>query len=235
MRCATFNTLADAYTSYGDYSHVDPGLLLPGARIRGIVRLIDSLDIEVMGLQEVEIPLLRALEATGNWQTLWSTKKHAKADGCLMLVKRGIEIGAFRSYEYGDHTGHVAQILNIGSVIFANTHLKWAPTDAPGHIGVAQAGELLERIGSGRAAVIFADCNDEPDGPVRQLIEEAGFTSACGDQATSVVDQVPVALDLLAVRGIAARCITMNYRAENIPNENCPSDHIPLVADLDII
>ena len=234
MRCATFNVLADAYIGYGDYSHVDPGLLLPNARTQGLVQLIDSLDVDVIGLQEAEEALVRGLDETGDWQTFWSPKRRGKLDGCLTLVKRGIEISEFYTHPYDDQSGHIMQAVRIGQVVFANTHIKWAPVDAPQHIGVTQTTELLNQIGPEQPAVIFADCNDRPNGPVRQLVEKAGFINVCGDYPTALVDQEPVALDLLAVRGITARCMTKDYHLTEIPNRDCPSDHIPVVAELEI-
>lgn len=78
MRCASFNVLADAYIGYGDYSHVDPELLVPRARLRGIVQLIHHLRADVIGLQEVEEPLVQALDETGNWQNFGRQKSVVK-------------------------------------------------------------------------------------------------------------------------------------------------------------
>ncbi|MEO6761594.1 MAG: endonuclease/exonuclease/phosphatase family protein [Candidatus Saccharimonadales bacterium] len=234
MRCASFNVLADAYIGYGDYSHVDPSLLLPNARTAGIVQLIDGLGADVVGLQEVEVPLLSALDQADNWQIFWSPKGHDEPDGCLTLVKHNIEVGVFNSYSYSDDSGHVMQTIRIGRVVFANTHLKWAPADSLEHIGVNQAAEMLERIGPNASAVIFADCNDKPNGPVRRLIENAGFMNVNGSEPTAIVNQELVALDLLAVRGISTRCISGNYNLAGIPNKDCPSDHMPILGDIDI-
>lgn len=234
MICATFNVLADAYISYGDYSHVDPSLLLTGARTQSTVELIDSLHADVIGLQEAEEPLKHALEQTGNWRTFWSPKERGKVDGCLTIVRHGIEVSAFDTYPYSDQSGHIMQCVRIGQLVFANTHIKWAPADALQHAGVAQTTELLKHLEPSRATIIFADCNDRPNGPVRQLIEKAGFINVCGDRPTALVNQEPVALDLLAVRGITAKRITQDYSLAEIPNKSCPSDHIPIVAELEL-
>lgn len=234
MRCATFNVLADAYIGYGDYSHVDPELLLPDARIQGLVQLIDSLDVDIIGIQEAEVPLVQSLDETGNWQTLWSPKQGGKPDGCLTLVKHGIEITDFNTHAYDDESGHIMQTVQIGQVVFANTHIKWAPADSPQHIGVGQTTELLQQIRNEQRAVIFTDCNDRPNGPVRQLIEKADFENVCGNEPTALVNQEPVALDLLAVRGLTAKYISNKYNLHGIPNKDCPSDHIPVVAELEI-
>ena len=234
MRCATFNVLADAYIGYGDYSHVDPELLLPNARTNGIIQLINNIGADVIGLQEVERPLLQALDQTGNWQTFWSPKGRDKADGCLTLVRHGIEVGDFNTHHYSDKSGHVMQTLGIGQTVFANTHIKWAPLDSPVHAGVNQTAELLSRLGLKRPAVIFADCNDRPGGPVRRLVEKAGFVNASDDEPTAIVNQELISLDILAVRGIVATHIAKQYHPADIPNKECPSDHIPLVAVLEV-
>lgn len=232
MKCASFNVLADAYIGNGDYSHVNPELLQPLARIDKIINLITDLKVDVIGLQEAEAPLVDALDHMGKWQTFWSPKGRNKPDGCLTLVKPTIEVNAFETRAYTDGSGHIVQTLQIGRVVFANTHIKWAPQDGVNHIGVLQATELIKIVGPEKPAVIFADCNDKPNGPVRALIESAGFANICGDGPTAIVNQELVALDLLAVRGFSAKCSTKRYDLTRIPGSECPSDHIPISADL---
>jgi hypothetical protein len=234
MRCASFNVLADAYISYGDYSHVNPALLLPNARTSGLIKVIDELEAAVIGLQEVETPLLQAIDQTGNWQTFWSPKGRGMADGCLTIVQPGIDISDFDTHHYSDQSGYIAQTLHIGETVFANTHIKWAPLDTPEHAGIKQTTELLSLLESEQSVVLFADCNDRPHGPVRQLIEEAGFAHVNDGEPTVIVNQELVALDLLAVRGVTATRIAKNYRLTDMPNKDCPSDHIPVVADLEV-
>ncbi len=233
MRAATFNVLADAYLGYGDYSHVNPDLLQPGARIDSIVQSIDGLNADIVGLQEADEQLVHALAETGDWQTFWSPKERNKPDGCLTVVRPGLEVRDFETHAYQDGSGHIMQVLRMGRIAFANTHIKWAPLDAPSHIGVGQTTELIDRIASDEAAVIFADSNDRPGGPVRQLIEAAGFNDMYGDMPTAIVNGEAVALDILAVRGIASTRVVKNYNVLTIPNAMLPSDHIPLLANLD--
>ncbi len=233
MRAATFNVLADAYLGYGDYSRVNPDLLKPGARSEGIIRSIGDLNADIVGLQEAEVPLVRALTETGNWQTFWSPKELGKADGCLTIVRPGLEVHDFETHAYQDGSGHIMQILRIGRIAFANTHIKRAPADSHYHVGVSQMTELLDKIAVEKEAVIFADSNDKPNGPVRRLVEDAGFDDMFGDMPTAIVNGEAVALDLLAVRGIASRRVIKNYNVFDIPNKDLPSDHIPLVVELE--
>lgn len=234
MRAATFNVLADAYLGYGDYSHVDPKLLRPGARIDGIIQAIDELQADVVGLQEADRPLVRALTESGKWQTFWSPKEHDKPDGCMTIVRPGLEVRDFDTHAYNDGSGHIMQVLRIGRVAFANTHIKWAPADSLQHAGVDQTIDLLDQIARNEAAVIFADSNDRPGGPVRQLVEAAGFNDLYGEMPTAIVNGQAVALDILAVRGIASTRVHREYDVMKIPDAALPSDHIPLVAELHI-
>ncbi|MGB4768073.1 MAG: endonuclease/exonuclease/phosphatase family protein [Candidatus Saccharimonas sp.] len=236
MRVATFNVLADAYTSYGDYSHVDPELMATGARLGHIVRLVEELDIDVIGLQEVEAPLRDRFERDSKWQLFWTPKTHSKPDGCLTLVKKGIEVVGFESHAYTDNSSHVMQIFRIGKTAFANTHIKWAPNDSVSHAGVIQTTELLARLGGpDDPAVIFADCNDRPGGPVRQLVRDAGFVNVTDTEPTAIVNQQLVALDLLASRGLDAARVAYDFDIAAIPNTECASDHIPLVATIEVV
>ena len=234
LRTATFNVLADAYLEYGDYSQVNPDLLVAGARTAGIVRAIDTLDADVVGLQEVELPLIKALDDTDRWQSFWTPKTGNRPDGCLMLVRNGIDVDDFQSRPYSDGSGHVMQSVRIGRAVFANSHIRWAPEDDPNHAGVFQTNELLAHIGLNQPAVIFGDFNDLPGGPVRKLVETAGFDTIFGDEMTAIVNQRAVSLDILAVRGVKAERIRTAYRAVGIPNEQCPSDHLPLLARVDV-
>lgn len=233
LRCATYNVLADAYLGWGDYSHVPAGLLEPGARLPLLVRLIGELQADVIGLQEAEPVLVAALDATGKWQRpLWSPKTDGEPDGCLMLVRKGITVTNFETHAYRDGSGHIMQSMVIGGVVFANTHILWE-RPSPNHRGVAQTKKLLERLGKG-PAVILADCNDRPGGPIRELVAAAGFTNTCGDKPTAFVNQELAALDLLAVRGVNAEPIETTFRPEGIPSTADPSDHIPVMAYVEI-
>lgn len=204
---------------------------MPGARRSLIVEQINELGADIVGLQETDKDIVLEFEKDESWQTFWTPKKH-KPDGCLTLVSNKIEVSDFKSYKYNDESGHVFQILQIGQVAVINTHIKWATAEDPHHIGVSQTRQLLTTLGKKRPAVILADCNDLPGGPVRALVEKAGFTNVSADMPTAIVNQEPVALDLLAVRGLSATQVTTDYDLMSVPNELCASDHIPLVANI---
>ncbi|MBH1956464.1 hypothetical protein I8H84_02695 [Candidatus Saccharibacteria bacterium] len=234
MRYATFNVLADAYTNYGDYSHVEPELMQPGARLVYLSQQINNLDADVVGLQEADKALVEVFESDEDWQSFWTPKGHNKPDGCLTLIKSGIEVADHKSYAYDDESGHVFQVTQIGEVAVANTHIKWAPVEESPHIGVGQTQQLLDTIGSQNTAVILADCNDRPEGRVQTIVKQAGFTNMNGERPTAIVNGEPAALDLLAVRGLKGTLVAMDYDLHSIPNKVCASDHIPVVADISL-
>lgn len=146
-----------------------------------------------------------------------------------MLVRKGLDVSDFETRLYADATKTVMQALRIGGVLFANTHLRWTPPGDTGEIRSAQATELLHYIGPERPAVIFADTNDRPGGPVRQLLHESGFKNYSGDGPIALVDEEKACLDIIAVRGVEAKTIATNFYPENIPSWDCPSDHIPVM------
>jgi mRNA deadenylase 3'-5' endonuclease subunit Ccr4 len=232
MRFATFNVLADAYTSYGDYSRANPKLMQPGARLVHLSQQINNLDADIVGLQEADESLVEIFEDDNNWQSFWTPKGRNKPDGCLTLVKSTVEVADHESHLYKDVSGHVFQLTRVGGVAIANTHIKWASEDDSHHIGVSQTRELLTALNNQHAAVILADCNGRPGGKVQTMVEKAGFTNLSGERPTAIVNGELVALDLLAIRGLSGALIPMDYDLHSIPSKTCASDHIPLVAEV---
>ena len=232
MRLATFNVLADAYTSYGDYSHATPELMQPGARLDHLSQQINSLGADVIGLQEADKSLVEVFEDDNNWRSFWTPKGRNKPDGCLTLVKSNLEVADHKSHLYNDASGHVFQLTRVGGIAIANTHIKWAPEDDRNHIGVSQTQELLTALNDQQAAVILADCNGRPGGRVQTMVEEAGFTSLSGERPTAIVNGELVAIDLLAIKGLKGMLAPINYDLHANPNELCASDHAPLIAEV---
>lgn len=232
MRLATFNVLADAYISYGDYSHATPELMQPGARIEHLSHQINHLGVDVIGLQEADRSLVEVFEDDKNWQSFWTPKGRNKPDGCLTLVKSNLGISDHESHLYNDGSGHVFQLVRVGGIAIANTHIKWAPEDDRNHIGVGQTKELLAALDDQQAAVILADCNGRPGGRVQTMVEEAGFTSLSGERQTAIVNGELVAIDLLAIKGLKGMLVPTNYDLHAIPNEICASDHAPVIAEV---
>ena len=237
VRVASFNVLAVAYLDHGTYTPEALALLRSDGRIPRLLQYIDSVGADVIGLQEVERPLVVALRETGEWQVYWTAKRRNMPDGCVLLVRKGIDAKSFDVMAYPDGTGHVLQSLRIGGVLFVNTHIIWSPEDATPHFGAGQMYEVIRYFG-GRPGVLLADCNGRPGGRVRTLLDGAGFTNVWGDAPTALVvkngvtEEAPI--DLIAVRGIEAVRVGMLPSVRGIPSPACPSDHRIIVADVSI-
>lgn len=231
MRVGTFNVLADKYIHYGDSLPPDSELQAPGSRIEPLQTLINSLGVDVLALQEVDDVLAKSINRDGAWQTFWRQKDNNKPDGCLTLVHPDITVDSSEMLAFGDKSGHVAQIIQLGGIAVVNTHLKWSPTDDPQHKGLGQVRELLEHLGE-QPAIILADCNDQPGGPVRQRLTEAGFGDLVGKMPTAWVSGEAVSIDMIALRGVAGHLVPTLYSPAK-PNHKVPSDHIPVLADIE--
>ena len=231
MRVGTFNVLADKYLHYGDSLPPDPELQAPGSRTELLKILISSLGVDVLALQEVDDVLAKSINRDGAWQTFWRQKDNNKPDGCLTLVHPDITIDSSEMLAFGDKSGHVAQIIQLGGIAVVNTHLKWSPTDDPQHKGLGQVRELLEHLGE-QPAIILADCNDQPGGPVRRRLTEAGFGDLVGKMPTAWVSGEAVSIDMIALRGAAGYLVPTLYSPAK-PNRQVPSDHIPVLADIE--
>lgn len=231
MRVVSWNVLADLYMlsgKHGNYSYVKPSLRTPSARLPYILGVIDKLQAmgaRLIALQEADTNLLGALRQKGRWQLSWSPDAGSSI-GCLMLTEPGILVEP--CYNWPDQR---AQMVVIGKVGIVNTHIQWAPADEPNHPGVRQTQEILSRLGD-MPAIILTDSNDRPGGPVRALLAKDGFSNTNVETPTAYVNTKPASLDLVAARGVDAKLIDAGYRASAIPNYNCPSDHVPVMADL---
>jgi endonuclease/exonuclease/phosphatase family metal-dependent hydrolase len=231
LRIATWNVLADVHVSKGDYRHVPSRLLKPKQRKRPVRWAVEDLRADVVGLQEVDFGLVSEFACTGGWFPMWTPNKKSREDGCLLLVKLGCRLSSFEPLAFADDSGNVAQKAIVDDLLVVNAHIKWAAEDTSDHIGVAQTAELLEWIGDG-PVVVLADCNSRPGGRVRQMFIDAGFVNVSGDEPTAYINGEHAALDLLATRGVKAQRVPLDFDPTGIPSAACPSDHIPLLAEV---
>jgi endonuclease/exonuclease/phosphatase family metal-dependent hydrolase len=238
LRVATLNVLAYIYLEHGTYSKEALAFLRSEERIPALVRLIRGLKADVIALQEVEPELVVALQATNLWQVLWGQKTHNKPDGCAFLVRHGVTVLNYGREMFADSTGHIWQWIQVGDALIVNTHIKWSPEDAKVHDGVRQMEELLARL-LDIPTIIMGDCNGRPGGRVRNVLEAAGFTNAWGSLPTALIikdgvtEEAPI--DIIAVRRATTRLSVVLGSVKGIPNERNPSDHIPVVVDVETI
>jgi hypothetical protein len=231
MLSVSWNVLADRFLfdgSHGDYSYVDPRLMRPGARLPRTLRVIEELrtgGVKIIALQEVELHLVQAIAATRKWRWYWSTKVD-RSVGQLLLVAPEIPTGG-----YDEWPGQAAQRVIVGRVSFVNAHIRWARADSKDHRGLNQTRRILHHLGDGPAAIL-TDSNDRPGGPVRARLAKAGFTNVDDTEPTAYVKGMSESMDLIAGRGIHVRTLATRFSPRRIPTTGCPSDHIPVVAEL---
>ena len=224
LRLATYNVLATAYIRASYYPQVDPRWLDPRWRTPALVERVRALEADVLCLQEVELPTLRALqEALPELTWHYLAKAKGQPDGCATAAR---QILSFRELVYGDGTGHVALLTEVApGVTVANTHLKW---DRDSRFAHSQLAELLER----QPSVLCGDLNVAPGDPaLAQVRMEEVSTGA----ATAVANGRARKLDYLFVRGLRGTAWPLPAIEDHtpLPSAEEPSDHLPLVAELE--
>lgn len=243
FRAATYNVLATAYLSKGDYSAVPPGLLDPAWRVPAVVRRVVGLNADVVCLQEVEADLFAALEA--HLGPLGFAGRHelksGRPDGCATFY-RAASFAPVRAarLEYRDE-GFVALLLTLeheGRPLgVANTHLRW---DRPGtpraeQVGFRQASELLDALDPACDAwVVCGDFNRGPASEVPAAFRAAGLVaahqrlpaarSAVMNRRATLIDYVFHSRTLVCVPDAPPT------PPDALPSAEEPSDHLPLTA-----
>ena len=252
---ASWNVLSDAYTDPAYFPRTPPEVLAPGARTAAVLNTADALDAHVLLFQEADPTLVAA--ATTRWPrsaVLWCPKGKNRPDGCLTVVHPPWTVTGTRRIEYtdtdpatpgGPPSGHVLQTTTVtgpdGTRAMAlTTHMRYAPpgTSADRHVGVRQAHELVRALDlapAGIPVVLGADTNDPPEGPVRRALRAAGLRETHPTGPRSYANGTAHDLDVLSVRGTTARPVPTGLAVSpGMPDGPVPSDHLPLVADVDL-
>lgn len=175
---ASWNVLADAYVRPAWFPLTPPELLTAGARTAAVVQLAGELDVDVLALQEADTALAATLtRELDGYDVRWCPKTDAKPDGCLTAVRCPWQVVAESRIVFGSAiAGHVAHLLRLAhdgvGLTVANTHVRFDTAPAAEHLGVRQVSSLLDALPP--VAVVAADLNDLPGGPVRDALIEAG-------------------------------------------------------------
>lgn len=236
MRIVSYNVLADAYRNPDwyrdspiDWHHRDDLLLAH----------INSFNADIICLQEMEPRRYQVFSEALNMTGSFSKKGDPKPDGCATFFTRPPQQEL--TFYYDDHDkGHVAQILHFDTFSIANTHLKW---DAPGtppetQIGLRQTTQLLAYIAQhDRPWLIVGDLNAEPNTPVLNAIESAGF-SLSPPVPTCNINRVPRQLDYICFSShFTATFDLLPLITEKtvLPTAEQPSDHLNLACDIEFL
>jgi len=252
---ATWNCLADAYVTPGRYPDSPADLLDPAIRRPLVLDVIGRLSAvaDLVCLQEAEADLAHDLaEIHGVDRVWWSPKQRNRPDGCVAVLAATSlwEVVDHRVHPFDDATpptGHIVQLLDVAherSVLtVANTHLRWAPDDDIDHIGARQAAELA-RLARHDAHpwVVCGDLNVDglarPHHPVFRELTGAGLRLVEHADHTAVVAGTHQQLDhVVASRSLDGGelgdvVLTGRERLRALPDDDCPSDHFPVVVRL---
>jgi endonuclease/exonuclease/phosphatase family metal-dependent hydrolase len=256
---ATYNVLATAYINPQWYAGVPPELLDPGRRIPALVRHVESLDADLLCLQEVEADTFAALrQRLGplGYEGRCEMKGGNRPDGCAVFFRRGLfTLRAVQRLDYhngergpqGD-SGHVALLLCLeheGRLLgVADTHLRWDRPGTPrtGQVGLRQIVELMETCASFSPAcrgwLVCGDFNSTPDGEVVDALRQGGFEFAHAGRThvrSCVANRRARLIDYLfhtgQLRSQPFDPPPIEDRTK-LPSEEQPSDHVALMAEI---
>jgi nocturnin len=245
FRVATYNALATAYIRPRFYQHCEAAVLDPAWRVPALARHVAALDVDLIGLQEVDAAIYAALEATLTplgYAGHYARKAGRKPDGCATFYRR--KVFALRKAErfaYTDGSGHIALLVSLehdGAFVgLGNTHLKWSP---PGEAhDLIEVEELLGalRARSEVAWIVCGDFNAKPDSAVIAACAAAGYRAshaAIQPGYTCNPNGAAKTIDYLchtaALRSLP-RPLPPIGDLTPLPSREQPSDHLAVVAD----
>ncbi|MBS0622123.1 MAG: endonuclease/exonuclease/phosphatase family protein [Verrucomicrobia bacterium] len=242
MKIVSYNVLAEIYVNPGWYPHVKPEFLEPKKRRERMIHFLRHLEADVICLQEVERSLFEELQLPG----IWSKKRRSKEDGCATISFLPVIHGEtlyYKDQHKGQPSGHLAQLSLIEfegqKIALSNTHIKWDQPGTPSQkqVGRQQIKELLAVTKAQKAEgfVLCGDFNITPSHPMIELIKHEGFTIASALQPTCNVNQIPQTLDYIFVsKQLVAETEPLPFIEPTtpLPNEEQPSDHLPVNATL---
>ena len=231
MRLVSYNVLANAYVKPEYYLGSEPEALDPVRRRKLLIRRIHGLKADILCLQEAEPDLIQELNMPGRF----FQKGRDKPDGCAILVNRPGPL-RWTEHAYEDGSGHGALLLHLPEITIATTHLKWDPPASRPGWGMGQIGQLLGLLQG--PSLLCGDFNCESNDPIIQRCLEAGLTDAFREVApahTFVNRGEGWRIDfVLHSYAVKAQALPMPELTPDQlqPSRTEPSDHLPLVVEL---
>ncbi len=257
---ATYNVLASAYIRPEWYAGVPEHLLRPEWRVPALVGHVETLDADILCLQEVEPDVFAAMEqrlGPLGYAGRYEQKGKNKPDGCATFFRHGtFALREARRVEYrdrergpDDHSGQIAALfaLDHGGHLLgvANTHIRWQSPDTPRdrNVGLREVTELVEAcqgfIPQCQDWIACGDFNFKPDSEVVAVMRDAGFRFAHSerlDARSAVANGRAKLIDyVFHTSGLTARPLDPPAITDDtkLPSPDQPSDHLALVAEFD--
>jgi len=236
----SWNVLADSYIQRRFYPHSPRSILMRGARTKAIVEHLAACPADLACLQEIEPPLVTALENSGIWHIEYAPK-HGKPDGVALLARRHVTVADVTTVAFADGSGHVALLATVhdaeASCRVATTHLRWDPPETPyaRRWAVREASELLGLLGATERVVLCGDLNIEPADAVYDELLGAGLVDAyaAAPAPTANPNGRAKRIDhILCGAGLAATALPVLPIDDftPLPSRALPSDHVPIGA-----
>jgi mRNA deadenylase 3'-5' endonuclease subunit Ccr4 len=250
MKIVSYNVLANAYIKEDRYPRVPPQFLQWEYRSQALLSKIDSLNADLICLQEVEeetYQRIHHLLSGKGFSGVYARRKQGRPDGCAtfsLLPIHQWEVVHYHDQVRGAPSGHLALITFIQVkdhlLAVANTHIKWDPPDtiAQHQIGWRQMQQLLFHHilpdSSVDGWVICGDMNCELEDHLLQEILRAGFKSPLQESAPTYYTEDKCAqIDFILCQNhlnITALSRPSYPLHTVLPNAQEPSDHLPIAA-----
>lgn len=237
LRVVTWNTLFDRY---------ERDKIATARRIPLLVDALAAADADVIALQEVEAPLVRALITQPGLRGFSCVDPDgAPRHGLLLLVRGPIREAA--RLVFGPHKGALGVVIDGpdgAPVVVVTTHLL----SDHARDGARRRREQLDRLGAALAGVtaplvVLGDLNDDGGGAAEVLGARDAWTDVVGDEAPTfdpvhnplaalaTLTGLPVRIDRILFRG-ALRAATAERLGTEPTGGLFPSDHYGVAAAL---
>ena len=232
MRLVSYNVLANAYVKPEYYRECPTRALDPLRRRQLLLKRIHGLQADILCLQEAEADLIEDLERSGRF----FQKGRNKPDGCAILVNHPGPVG-WTEHFYPDGSGHGALLLHLPGLTIGTTHLKYDPPETRPGFGMGQIQEMLRLLDG--PTLICGDFNCDSGDPIVQSCLQAGLQDAFRDTVpghTFVRQGQGWRIDFVLHSpevGVRAHQMPDLSPEQTGPSLTEPSDHLPLVVELE--
>ena len=197
-----------------------------------LLQRIQELQADILCLQEAEADLIEELQRTGHF----FRKGRGKPDGCAILVNHSGPL-RWTEHPYEDGSGHGALLLHLPGLTIGTTHLKYDPPESRPGFGLGQIRQMLGLLEG--PSLICGDFNCAPEDAIVQSCLQADLRDAFRDTTpahTFVRQGEGWRIDfVLHSPEVKVKALPMpELRSDHTgPSLSEPSDHLPLVVELE--
>ena len=245
FRLVTYNILSDEYLWDGIYDYVSDDVLSWENRRGKIIERIKELNPDVLCLQELNTASFECFkEALKAYEGSYAKKASSSDDGVGTFCKKYIFKETCHNVVFCDGTSNCGRLATQPalfttllfkdgkSILVVNTKIRWSKEIKPGNSASNHVQFILKSI-SKTGTVVVGDFNMKPDHPLMMDFYSAGLqdgfshknTYSCyANKEFQRIDYILSTRDLKSIPFESPFLIT----AQPIPNENEPSDHLPV-------